>query len=284
MKLPAKSRFDVYSLTRPIVKARAARTSVARLSRLARAYPEQLKESAIPAPGIVKFGPAPLGEFSPVEFGHYAEKRLLWFLHEPPALGTIELKSDTRIHTPTYDLGWQEGVALATRFDGSAFVIGDDGFGAGGFGITLRSPQRVFVTVTPHGGYRYSWASFSDNPRLASAGGLGTVVYRGSQIEPGTHRNAVLWNLRGAAAFTGDTGGGAFTDAVVGGPTFPQPTFRHALVPVRFTMEANTTYQFWIWGWQRNTAIRNTPFLAFLNLKVPAISVTMEPPYFPPLH
>lgn len=207
-----------------------------------------------------------------------------WFLNEPPPLATIHLGPSTRIQTPTYELGWQEGSALATRFDGKAFVIGDDGFGAAGFGITLRSTRRVFVTVTPHGDYRYSWASFSNNPRLASAGGLGTVVYRKSQVEPGTHRTSVLWNLQGAAQFTGHSGGGALDGAVVGGPVFPYPTFRHTLIPVRFTMEADSTYQFWIWAWQTNTAIRNTPFLAFLNLNVPAISVTMEPPYHPPLH
>lgn len=289
MKLIPKPRFDVFSLERPALSRKEANASVARLARLAQILPAELApRTSAESKATARENPVladEAGRFTFAQFGQHAHSQVAGFLNRAPHFEPIELHTNTRVHGPPYDLNWSTGAAFGGRLDGKMITAVGHGFCAGGLGLTLRSPERVFVTVTPIGDYEYSWASLANLPRLSSAGGLGTVVYRQAKIEPGTHRQSVLWRINGALPFTGGHDARRLSQAISGGPEFPAQSFPFPLVPVRFTMEPDTTYEFWIWAWQQaSLPAEGAPFLAFLRCNVPAITVTTEPPNFPPLH
>lgn len=218
-------------------------------------------------------------------FDRFAKSQEASFLLKPPRFQPLELKSNTRIISPPYELGWSEGIGFDGGSDGGMVTMHSQGFSAGGLGFHLSSPERMFATVTPAGHYDFNWASFEHYPGLSSSGGLGVTVYKGDSPTPMVNRRTRLWRVSSPLAITADRGEGFLSDLHTGDGLPAPGTFASLLVPISVDMEAGASYLIWIWIWQVNSLPREgTAFWAFLKCNVPTVLIATEQPTFPPIH
>lgn len=228
------------------------------------------KQASTPAAPEIK----PAGDFE-----RFAKSQEASFRLKPLRVPPIDLKTNTRIICPPYDLGWTEGIGVASKGLGQLSAMRSQGFNAGGLGLHLSSPEPVFATIAPVGHYAFTWASFENSPGLGSTGGLGVTVYKGGSIAPVLNRRTTLWRVFSPPVFAGGNGEGPLSDVHTGdGVPVPQ-TLSSLLVPISLDMEAGAKYLVWIWLWQVAALPRDeAAFLALLKCDVPAVSITTSPP------
>jgi hypothetical protein len=141
----------------------------------------------------------------------------------------------------------------------------------------LTSPTELLVSATPVGTYDFSYAAFATYPSLVSQGGLGILVYTNGQKVFTASNIATLWSFSGINQFTGFSGSGNYSDAVVsaGSPT----SFRQNLAPVAFMVNPGVTYELWMWCW---VACANMPsgtaFLSDIRCTMPLVILDGGPP------
>lgn len=222
---------------------------------------------------------SPISLFS--HFDRFAKSQESSFLLRPPKFEVIELRTNTRVLSPPYDVSWSKGGGVGFGNDGSMVTYGTPGSSAAGIGIRLSSPNRVFATITPSGHYAFSWNSFENYPALSNAGGLGVAVYRGDEPTPILNRLAWLWKVHSPLQFTRDEGEGSLSHVYTGDGTPSPGTFATFLVPIDILMEPDVQYVVWIWTWQVTSMIEASGFLAFLRCNVPGITITTSPVTFP---
>lgn len=218
-------------------------------------------------------------------FEQFAKSQETSFRLKPLRFPPIDLKANTRIISPPYDLGWTEGIGSASRGLGQLFAMHSRGFNAGGLGLHLSSPEPAFATITPAGHYAFTWASFEHSPGLGSTGGLGVTVYKGGSPAPLLNLRTTLWRVFSPPAFAGGNGEGPLSDVHTGdGLPIPQ-TLSSFLVPISLDMEAGVKYLVWVWLWQvAALPQQEAAFLALLKCDVPAISITTSPPNVQPIN
>lgn len=290
MLTEAKRIAGVYGIERPALSADMANDYVSQvaiearsfLSSEHRAMEEQNKAVRLPKPAA---GP-PASDIKLFgDFDRFAKSQEASFLLKPPRFQPIELKSNTRIISPPYELGWSEGIGFDGRSDGGMVTMHSQGFSAGGLGFHLSSRERMFATVTPFGHYDFNWASFEHYPGLSSTGGLGITVFKGGSPTPLVNRRTRLWRVSSPPAFTADRGEGFLSDLHTGDGLPAPRTFASLLVPISVDMEAGAGYLIWIWTWQVASLPREgTAFWAFVKCNVPTVLVTTTPPDYPPIH
>lgn len=220
-----------------------------------------------------------------LDLGQLVVEERAKFLRFLPELLPLPITHGTRVFSPPYDNGWQTGVGSAVaHWEGRPLSMATDGGSSSGFCIYISSPTSVFTTVTFHGTYKFNWTSFDDRPRLSVSGGLGTCIYKGSDAAPALVRRSTLFTVRGPRAFTGEQGEGQLS-TVRTSPSGPSPnTFASYLLPVSLLMEPSVTYSIWLWCWHAAVGTTGAPFVSFVTCDVPAATVSMSDPYFPPLH
>lgn len=179
------------------------------------------------------------------------------------------------VGTP-YDLDYSVGSAFGflAKYDGKVTSVGTDGQSAGGIGFYLTSQTEVDVSITPAGDYEFSWISVADAPGWRSFGGLGITIYSDGDPQPVFSRQVRLWDIRGAHAWQGGTGSGAFADAA--NPGVPGGFGPIRLAPVIVRLQPGRRLLVWVWSWQVSNRAEGT--LAFLSMRVPAVSVCASPP------
>lgn len=199
-----------------------------------------------------------------------------------PQLKTLDLTvhDGCRILGTPYDREWQAGsggFAFGGRHDGKFSTVSAEGNSAAGVGFYLSSSDRIDVSVSPSGNYQFSSLAASDTPRLLSQGGLGITVYANNEGAPALSRQARLWDLRGdirhGKPFGGVSGEGTLASAA---SPAPPGMFRFPLGPISVSLRPGDRYLIWVWNWQ---ICRNSEgFVAFLNARMPAVTVCGGPP------
>jgi hypothetical protein len=279
----------VYFIERPPLSPKEAESSASQMADVARRL-LQVEYDAMEAENErIELDSALYAERStlalPEHFGRFAKSEQSNFLRKASKFEVLlELKTDARLLSPPYELGWQEGAGLGGKLDGKMITFVSRGFSAGGIGLQLSSPERVFASVAFAGHFDFNWVSFDHYPSLSSSGGLGVCVYRSAEPTPILVRRATLWNVRSPLRFTSDTGAGTLSNVNVAAPGPSAMTFAFRLVPVDLLMEPDTTYRVWLWNWQVASVPEGAAFLAFLSCKVPLIMITTGQPSFPQLH
>lgn len=183
------------------------------------------------------------------------------------------------VGTP-YDLDYALGSAIAflAKNDGKVTSVGTDGQAAGGVGFYLTSQTEVDVSITPRGDYNFSWLSLADAPGWRSFGGLGITIYSNGDPQPVFSRQARLWDIRGAHAWQGGTGSGAFAEAA--NPGVPGGFGPVPLAPVIVRLQPGRRLLVWVWSWQVSNRTEKT--IAFLSIRVPAVTICASPPLVGP--
>jgi hypothetical protein len=178
-----------------------------------------------------------------------------------------------------YDREWQTGggIAWGARHDGKATTFGVNGFSAAGVGFYLSTSSDVplMASVTPEGFYNYNWSSFEDMPFLRSSGGIGLTVYTNEEPNPSMSLKPTLWSLSGVTRFTGDKGQGRIADAssIYQGPFGPI-----RLAPILLNMTPGVRYLIWVWCWQTLQTRESSPFISFMSMEMPFVSVNLSTP------
>ncbi|HEX4953978.1 MAG TPA: hypothetical protein VF017_11365 [Thermoanaerobaculia bacterium] len=206
----------------------------------------------------------------------HAIERLRWGRESVREHFEITIPGGSRVFGPPYDVEWQEGggSAFGSRADGTLITVSTPGFSAAGVGFYLTAPEPYLAAVIPQGGYEWSWASFADLPWLRSRGGVGIAVYVDGEPQPAVSRQAQLWSLSGVSVFSGGQGSGRIADAA--SPAFgfgPVP-----LAPILIHMTPGRRYLVWVWCWQVTPAEAASGFIAFLQAKMPLVTVDAGPP------
>lgn len=179
------------------------------------------------------------------------------------------------VGTP-YDLDYSVGSAFGflAKYDGKVVSVSTDGQAAGGIGFYLTSQSEVDVSITPAGEYEFSWISVADAPDWRSFGGLGITIYTDGDPQPVFSSLARLWDVRGAHAWQGGAGSGAFADAA--NPGVPGGFGPSRLAPVIVRLRPGRRLLVWVWSWQVSNRAEGA--LALLFMRVPAVTVCASPP------
>ncbi|WP_421742653.1 hypothetical protein [Cellulomonas sp.] len=179
------------------------------------------------------------------------------------------------IGTP-YDLDYSDGSAFGfgAKYDGKVTSIGTEGQAAGGIGFYLTSPTEVDVSITPAGEYEFSWFAAADAPGWRSFGGLGITIYSDGDPQPVSSRQVRLWDVRGAHLLQGGTGNGTIAGAA--SPVIPGGFGPVPLAPVIVRLQPGRRLLVWVWSWQVSNRVEGT--IAFLSMRVPAVTICASPP------
>lgn len=113
-----------------------------------------------------------------------------------------------------------------------------------------------------------------DAPGWRSFGGLGMTIYSDGDPQPVFSRQIRLWDVRGAHAWQGGTGSGALADAA--NPGVPGGFGPVRLAPVIVRLQPGRRLLVWVWSWQVSNPAEGA--LAFLSMRVPAVTVCASPP------
>lgn len=196
----------------------------------------------------------------------------------------VTLQPGNRVIGPPYDIYWDGQITksgnlvLDSLIDNLDTALLTDGFTARGAGIFLDAPVALSAVVTPLGSYEFMWLQhLATNLNLRSRGGLGVLVYEVGNDTPLVMRQATLWSLVGATAFTSGKGSGRIADAVASTTDFGVIP----LAPISFDMQAGRKYLFWVWTWQiaRNSGNgSNGLSAAHQRVRVPFITTSAGPP------
>ena len=182
----------------------------------------------------------------------------------------LHLNLGMQFLTPKYDRWWATGSGMPwADLDGSMFVVGSDGFSASGFGMYLEADEPGLLSIVPQGLCQANWVSLDDLPSLHSMAGAGVVAYDGATIL--VSRQPLLWDVRSPGKYMGNGYNLPFGNIAT--PAIPDSFGTVPLAPVLVPIEPGKRVLVWFYTWHLGGGMKDTPFIALLNSKVPLVSV-----------